>query len=111
MCGIAGLVVSPKTSTPLEEYGNRMVEALKHRGPDDHGILVEPEHGLLLVHDRLAIQDLSELGHQPMWSHSRRYCIVFNGEIYNFKILSQQLQSCGYTSWIAISGIYNKKGT
>lgn len=97
MCGIAGLVVSPKTSTPLEEYGNRMVEALKHRGPDDHGILVEPEHGLLLVHDRLAIQDLSELGHQPMWSHSRRYCIVFNGEIYNFKILSQQLQSCGYT--------------
>ncbi len=97
MCGIAGLVVSPNTSTPLEEYGNRMVAALKHRGPDSHGIWTDPKQGLLLVHDRLSIQDLSDLGHQPMWSHSRRYCIVYNGEIYNFKKLTQQLQDCGYS--------------
>lgn len=97
MCGIAGLVVSPDTSTPLEEHGNRMVAALRHRGPDSHGIWSNPQQGLLLVHDRLAIQDLSELGHQPMWSPSGRYCIVFNGEIYNFRELTQQLLANGYT--------------
>lgn len=97
MCGIAGLVVAPDTSTSLEECGNRMAESLNHRGPDDHGIWADPKQGLLLVHDRLSIQDLSELGHQPMWSHSRRYCIVFNGEIYNFKILAQQLRDSGHT--------------
>jgi asparagine synthase (glutamine-hydrolysing) len=97
MCGIAGLVASPDTRIPLEEHGNRMVAALRHRGPDSHGIRVDPQQGLLLVHDRLAIQDLSELGHQPMWSPSGRYCIVFNGEIYNFRELTQQLLACGYT--------------
>ena len=97
MCGISGLVISPKSNISLEEYGNRMVEALRHRGPDSHGIWIDQNQGLLLVHNRLAIQDLSEHGHQPMWSQSGRFCIVFNGEIYNFKNLAQQLQVCGYT--------------
>jgi len=97
MCGIAGLVVSPDTSTPLEEHGHRMVAALRHRGPDSHGIWTDPQQGLLLVHDRLAIQDLSELGHQPMRSQSGRYCIVFNGEIYNFQELAKELLTCGYS--------------
>lgn len=97
MCGIAGLVVSPNTRIPMEEHGNRMVAALRHRGPDSHGIWADPQQGLLLVHDRLAIQDLSEQGHQPMWSPSGRFCIVFNGEIYNFRELTQQLLACGYT--------------
>jgi asparagine synthase (glutamine-hydrolysing) len=49
----------------------------------------------MMAHRRLAIQDLSALGHQPMWSRSKRYCIVFNGEIYNFKELSDTLISEG----------------
>ena len=96
MCGIAGLVTAPNTSTPLEEHGNRMVDALRHRGPDSYGIQADARQGLLLVHDRLAIQDLSEQGHQPMRSPSGRYCIVFNGEIYNFRELTRQLLDCGY---------------
>lgn len=96
MCGIAGLVVPPASSIPLDEYANRMADSLLHRGPDSQGIWSDPAKGLLFVHRRLAIQDLTEQGSQPMRSTSGRFCIVFNGEIYNFRNLSEELKSLGH---------------
>ena len=96
MCGIAGLLVPPGSSQSLEEAANRMMDALRHRGPDSRGSWSSPGDGLLLVHNRLAIQDLSEHGHQPMWSPSKRFCVVFNGEIYNFQELARELEGRGY---------------
>jgi asparagine synthase (glutamine-hydrolysing) len=72
-----------------------MLDTMRHRGPDSDGILVRHEDGLVLGHRRLAIQDLSEQGSQPMFSKSGRYCVVFNGEIYNFKELASELQKLG----------------
>ena len=95
MCGIAGLITQPRSSISLLEQGERMRDSLTHRGPDSHGIWVNDRDGLVLVHNRLAIQDLSEHGHQPMWSPSGRYCIVFNGEIYNFRELAKELMAIG----------------
>lgn len=95
MCGIAGLVVPPDTNFSLHEHGEIMRDALTHRGPDSQGIWVNEQEGLVMAHNRLAIQDLSEQGHQPMWSPSGRYCIVFNGEIYNFKELAEELSAAG----------------
>ena len=58
------------------------LEALRSRGPDDHGEFDDP-CGLTLLHTRLAIQDLSPLGHQPMLTSDHSLVLVFNGEIYN----------------------------
>ncbi len=69
-----------------------MSDALRHRGPDDGGVLVDEQAGIVLAHRRLAILDLSPAGHQPMVSACGRYVLVFNGEIYNFRQLRQQLE-------------------
>jgi len=68
-----------------------MADSLAHRGPDDVGYYIDPIIPLGLGFRRLAIQDLSPAGHQPMASASDRYVIVFNGEIYNFQELRAQL--------------------
>ena len=96
MCGIAGLIVPHHSSMSLSEHGKRMMGSLTHRGPDSHGIWVNDQEGFVLAHNRLAIQDLSELGHQPMLSKTGRYRIVFNGEIYNFKELARELKTRGH---------------
>lgn len=72
-----------------------MAAAIRHRGPDDAGVWESSDKTLVLAHQRLAIQDLSALGHQPMASASGRYVIVFNGEIYNFKRLAAELVQRG----------------
>ncbi|EDN70193.1 asparagine synthase (glutamine-hydrolyzing) [Beggiatoa sp. PS] len=72
-----------------------MGDKLIHRGPDDSGIWINKESGVAFVHRRLSIIDLSAAGHQPMVSHCGRYILVFNGEIYNFTELRQQLQEMG----------------
>ncbi len=86
MCGIAGIIGWPE-SRALE----LMARALQHRGPDDHGIWMDCEAGIGLAHTRLAIQDLSLAGHQPMLSSSQGMVMVFNGEIYNHLELRAKL--------------------
>lgn len=84
MCGIAGFWQKDHRSLDeLESIGRRMGDTLRHRGPDDSGIWVDGDAGLVLVHRRLSVLDLSAAGHQPMLSHNGRYVLVFNGEIYN----------------------------
>lgn len=74
------------------------VTALEHRGPDDHGseTLTVAGSVVALGHTRLSIIDLSSAGHQPMHSFDDRYIIVFNGEIYNYKELREELTSYGH---------------
>lgn len=95
MCGIAGLLTHSPTPYPLDRPIRAMQSALRHRGPDDAGIYQSTDLQAALAHTRLAILDLSEAGHQPMASPDRRYWITFNGEIYNFLELRQQLQAQG----------------
>ncbi len=74
-----------------------MRDRLAHRGPDDSGTWSDASSGVGLAHTRLSILDLSAAGHQPMESHSSRFCVTFNGEIYNYRALNAELQSLGFT--------------
>jgi asparagine synthase (glutamine-hydrolysing) len=74
-----------------------MIRPLTHRGPDDEGVWVDEAVGVALGFRRLAILDLTPTGHQPMRSASGRFHLVFNGEIYNFCELRQQLEEHGHT--------------
>jgi len=76
-----------------------MAEAISHRGPDDGGVWCDAQAKVALAHRRLSILDLSPAGHQPMPSHSGRYVIVFNGEIYNHLDIRSELESFGGRSW------------
>ncbi len=99
MCGIVGYFDIHKASSQarIKERLKRMTRAIRHRGPDDEGEWSDAESGIGLGHVRLSIIDLSSAGHQPMTSPSGRYCITYNGEIYNFKALEQQLNAMGIT--------------
>lgn len=90
MCGIAGIFGF--RAEILEQRLHGMGAAMVKRGPDDSGIYIDPVSGLGLVHRRLSILDLSEAGRQPMISKCRRYIIVLNGEIYNFKEIKKVLE-------------------
>src|SRR5229473_3466882 len=94
MCGIAGFLDTTlrNSSEHLRATARRMGDTLQHRGPDDAGIWVDAAAGIALAHRRLSILDLSPAGHQPMLSASGRYVIVFNGEIYNFQQLREELE-------------------
>ncbi|MFT3929932.1 MAG: asparagine synthase (glutamine-hydrolyzing) [Spongiibacteraceae bacterium] len=96
MCGIGGVIAPGFSRERLVEFATKMSEPIFHRGPDDVGHWFEEQSGLLLVHRRLAIQDLSPAGHQPMKSRDGRFTIVFNGEIYNFKELASELSKQGF---------------
>lgn len=95
MCGIAGYHRNPNNHdlnpTPLLEA---MGEAIVHRGPDGGATWFDDDMGL--VHRRLSIIDLSDAGTQPMVSHSGRYVMVFNGEIYNYRTLRAELERQGH---------------
>ena len=98
MCGILGIINALRhgNQVPAIQQG---LKALHHRGPDDSGY----EHDLIgngevyLAQSRLSIIDLSHLGHQPMHSSDGRYSLVFNGEIYNYIELKEELQAFGHT--------------
>jgi len=91
MCGISGF--SGRFEEGLLEKMNR---SIAHRGPDDEGRFFSSEEGIGLLHRRLTIIDLSERGHQPMWDVTRRAVIIFNGEIFNFLQLREELVSQGF---------------
>ena len=90
MCGISGILSPHVDPTELESLAQAMATQQQHRGPDSHGVF-KHDCGVALSHRRLSILDLSPLGHQPMHSASGKWTIVFNGEIYNFKALREQL--------------------
>ncbi len=94
MCGILGALGPPAALS--EEELRRGLERLAHRGPDAEGVFLDREAGILLGHRRLAILDLSPAGHQPMHSPSRRFVLVYNGEIYNFRELRGELEGLGH---------------
>ena len=89
MCGIAAIVGSAPPGAVAS-----MVDALVHRGPDERGERTLP--GCALGHARLRILDLAT-GGQPMTDASQRYWIVYNGEIYNFRELREELERKGRT--------------
>ena len=96
MCGFTGFLNFRSLSrTEVEATALRMVNAIKHRGPDFTGTWFDYEAEVALCHNRLSIIDLSPAGHQPMVSHSNRYIIAFNGEIYNHLELRLALQKNG----------------
>ena len=99
MCGITGFLDLSKqlNNDELRVEVARMAETIRHRGPDDYGSWVNEESGIAMGFRRLAILDLSETGRQPMISINGRYVIVFNGEVYNFAELRQELENLGHT--------------
>lgn len=97
MCGIAGILTAPGAGArELERRGRRMADALSHRGPDDSGCWTDGEAGVCLAHRRLSIVDLTPDGHQPMRSPDGRWMVSFNGEIYNFHSLRDELAGLGH---------------
>ena len=90
MCGIAGFLGISK-----EGLIERMLKTIRHRGPDAMDYWVNPTVPMALGHVRLSIIDLSERGNQPMWDTTGRFCIIYNGEIYNYKKLRSELKSKG----------------
>jgi asparagine synthase (glutamine-hydrolysing) len=84
MCGITGLwCAHPVAENTAHQWIQEMTATLVHRGPDGSGTFFDPDAGIGFGHRRLSILDLSDAGHQPMWSQSGRYCIAYNGEVYN----------------------------
>ena len=97
MCGIAGGIAPPSSAMNRETLA-RMLGRIAHRGPDGHGIAEYTSargERVLLGHRRLAIID-PEGGKQPMTDDAAGLAITFNGEIYNFRELRQELEGCGY---------------
>ncbi|MGS2722704.1 asparagine synthase (glutamine-hydrolyzing) [Porticoccus sp. GXU_MW_L64] len=91
MCGIVGGVGNISDSLMKD-----MLESMSHRGPDNQGS-ISIDGTVHLGHSRLSIIDLSSASNQPLWDVSGRACIVFNGEIYNYRELRDELASNGYS--------------
>lgn len=94
MCGVAGIALAG--GEVGEEELVAMREALVHRGPDDAGAWIDASRRLGLAHRRLSIIDLTAAGKQPMASDDGKIVLVFNGEIYNFQALRQELEQRGH---------------
>lgn len=93
MCGICGIIRFDNKNVQ-EGQIREMMRIMKHRGPDDEGVYFENNIGLGFV--RLSIIDLSQAGHQPMFSKDQRYIMIFNGEIYNYIELREELIKDGF---------------
>lgn len=93
MCGIFGVLYRDRETLPEADRIKASVDSISHRGPDSDGFFATV--GVALGHTRLSLLDLSDRGRQPMWDPHDRYCLVYNGEIYNFLGLKQSLESRG----------------
>jgi len=94
MCGLAGYLTGRTGHGSATDALRAMGTALEHRGPDDSGEWQDPDAGIGLAHRRLSIIDTSSAGHQPM--ASGQLVIAYNGEIYNFRQLREELSSEGH---------------
>lgn len=90
MCGIAGIKNFSQNYPNLDKHLRVMSDLIKHRGPDGNGIWIDETYGVGFAHQRLSIIDLSENGSQPMTDVNGNW-IVYNGEIYNYKALRDEL--------------------
>ena len=88
MCGIVAISSSSGKMYPIKKMLNR----IKHRGPDDLGTFISDSGDCILGHVRLSILDLSKSGHQPMMDAKKRFIISYNGEVYNHNDLKLQLE-------------------
>ena len=95
MCGLAGFAGFKDLKGEPAAIARSMGDAIAHRGPDDSGVWIDASAEVALSHRRLAIVDLSPAGHQPMHSHSQRFVIAFNGEIYNHREIRAALEREG----------------
>lgn len=96
MCGITGIVGQQINKTSHLSAIKKMNDAIAHRGPNSEGIWND-EH-CFLGHRRLSIIDLSEAGNQPFFSQDKRYVMVYNGELYNYKEIKLELQRAEHGS-------------
>jgi asparagine synthase (glutamine-hydrolysing) len=95
MCGFAGMLGPDCAGERMRASLQRMMDSLRHRGPDDEGSWLHPSGTVAFGFRRLSIIDLSPQGHQPMSSASGRYTLVFNGEVYNHPQLAAELRTAG----------------
>jgi asparagine synthase (glutamine-hydrolysing) len=95
MCGIGGWLFVPGAE-PSSGVLERMSESIRHRGPDDSGIYRDASVGVALAFRRLSIIDLTTASHQPMTDAGSGVTLVYNGELYNFRELRQELQALGH---------------
>lgn len=92
MCGIAGVLGAAASEYTITQ----LLEKQRHRGPDAEQFWVQS--GIAIGHNRLSIIDLSTAANQPMYSHDKRYVMVFNGEIYNYKELQKELSDFHFST-------------
>src|SRR3954468_23128191 len=93
MCGIVGIFDTRERREVSRQLLSHMNETQHHRGPDEGGLHVEP--GVGLGHRRLSIIDLAT-GQQPLFNEDGSVCVVFNGEIYNYRELIPELTALGH---------------
>ena len=92
MCGISGFISKKLIKKDLI----KMTNSMQHRGPNANGHYFDLNNSIGLAHQRLSIIDLSEEANQPMLSHSGRYIMVYNGEIYNYKEIAKKLNEINW---------------
>ncbi len=95
MCGIAGLAFAAPVPD-MEAVLANMMAVVRHRGPDEEGLLVDSSQRAGIAHTRLSIVDLSPRGRQPLWNEDRTIAAVCNGEIYNYRDLRRELEAKGH---------------
>jgi asparagine synthase (glutamine-hydrolysing) len=93
MCGIFGILQHKSDRMPDQHCVERSAGLMHHRGPDHQGIYVD--EGIGLAHTRLSLLDLKPRSNQPFWDRQGRYCLVYNGEIYNYRELRSELEEQG----------------
>ena len=96
MCGITGFWdLNKKRSNDLDVNIKNMTDCLYNRGPDDKGLWIDKKNCIAFGHRRLSILELTKLGKQPMFSKNKRFVISYNGEIYNYLEIKEELKKEG----------------